>query len=299
MNKPWSGIFTLVGTPYTSNYELDETSMKKQIKFLLDVGVHGLVGPAFASEFGVLSDDERKRWIELVVGEAAGQVHVVATTHSVYTVPAVAFSLWAEEIGADGVMLMPLHLFHFNSEGCYRHYQALSNTLNVPIIIQNMIGPIGTPLDSNMLARMYRELAQVQYIKRREPRKIAQTVAAARQVDAFASGFGGRSGQHIVDEFVRGAVGNMPGAINADALVRLWSKLEEGDLDGARSLHNRLLPLICAPTALGGASVIQEALYQRGIFTTNLSRMPGRPLSDEDRSELTRLLREVAELLAL
>lgn len=299
MSNAWRGIFTIVATPYTSSYELDEASMKKQIQFLLDAGVQGLVGPAFASEFGVLSDDERKRWIEIVVGEAGGQVPVVATTHSLHTVPAVAFSQWAEEIGADGVMLMPPHLFHIGAEACYQHYQALSDALTVPIIIQNMIGPIGTPLDSEMLARMCRELPQVQYIKEEtlpEPRKIAQTVATAG--DDCRGVFGGRGGQHIVDEFIRGAVGNMPGAINSDALVPLWQKLEDGDIDGARAMHNRLLPLISAPMALGGASTIQEALYLRGIFSTNLSRMPGGKLSDDDRKELKRLLDEVADLTA-
>lgn len=298
MSNRWRGIFTIVATPYTSTYELDEASMKKQVRFLLDAGVHGLVGPAFASEFGVLSDEERKRWIEVVVSEAAGQVPVIATTHSVHTVPAVAFSRWAEGIGADGVMIMPPHLFHFDGEGCYRHYQALSDALNVPIIIQNMIGPIGTPLDSNMLARMCRELTQVQYIKEEtlpEPRKIAQTVAAAG--DACAGVFGGRGGHHIVDEFVRGAVGNMPGAINADALVHLWAHLEAGAIDAARAMHNRLLPLINAPMALGGAATIQEALYQRGIFATNLSRMPGGGLDEADRAELSRLMAEVEDVL--
>lgn len=298
MSSSWRGIFTIVATPYTPNYELDEASMKKQIRFLLDADVNGLVGPAFASEFGVLSDEERKRWIEVVVGETAGQVPVIATTHSVHTVPAVAFSRWAAEIGADGIMIMPPHLFHFDSESCYEHYRALSDALAVPIIIQNMIGPIGTPLDSNMLARMCRELSQVQYIKEEtlpEPRKIAQTIAATG--DACAGVFGGRGGQHIVDEFVRGAVGNMPGAVNADALVPLWHKLESGDIDEARALHNRLLPLIIAPMALGGASVIQEALHQRGIFSTNLSRMPGGSLSEQDRSELSRLLKDVADLM--
>ena len=83
MSQSWRGIFVIVGTPYTENYELDEASLRKEIRFCLDAGVSGLVGPAFASEFMVLSDEERKRWIEIVVGEAAGQVPVVATTHSV------------------------------------------------------------------------------------------------------------------------------------------------------------------------------------------------------------------------
>ncbi|MCB0184770.1 MAG: dihydrodipicolinate synthase family protein, partial [Caldilineaceae bacterium] len=165
MSTTWRGIFVIVATPYTTSYELDEASLRKEVRFCIDAGVSGLVGPAFASEFMVLSDEERKRWIEIVVGEAAGQIPVIATTHSVWTVPAVAFSTWAAGIGAAGIMNMPPHVHHLTAEQCYSHYQAISNAVNIPVIIQNMIGPIGTPLGSELLARMCRELEQVQYIK--------------------------------------------------------------------------------------------------------------------------------------
>lgn len=297
MTQSWRGIFTIVATPYTASLELDEASLRKEVHFLLDVGVHGLVGPAFASEFGVLADEERRRWLEIVINEAGGAVPVIATTHQVHTVPAVAFSRWAQERGANGIMNMPPHLFHLDPESCYHHYKALSDALDIPIIIQNMIGPVGTPLGSGMLARMCRELSQIQYIKEEtlpEPRKIAATIAAAGA--ACEGVFGGRGGQHIIDEFIRGAVGNMPGAINPDVLVDIWNRLEAGQLAEARAIHNRLLPLLTAPMALGGSAVTQEMLYRRGIFATNLSRMPGGALTDEDRDELSAIVNDVEDM---
>ena len=80
MNKPWRGIFVILVTPFTEAYELDEASLRKQVCCCIEAGAHGLVGPANASEFPTLSDDERKRWIEIVVSEASGQVPVVAAT---------------------------------------------------------------------------------------------------------------------------------------------------------------------------------------------------------------------------
>ena len=46
--QPWRGIFVIVVTPFTDGYELDEASLRKQIRFCIEAGAHGLVGPANA-----------------------------------------------------------------------------------------------------------------------------------------------------------------------------------------------------------------------------------------------------------
>lgn len=61
----WRGIFVIIVTPFTKKGELDEDSLRREVRFNVQAGAHGLVGPANASEFSTLSDDERKRWIEI------------------------------------------------------------------------------------------------------------------------------------------------------------------------------------------------------------------------------------------
>src|SRR5689334_24171714 len=104
MSQPWRGIFVIVVTPFTEGYELDEASLRKEVRFCIEAGAHGLVGPANASEFTTLSDDERRRWLEIVVAEAGGQIPVVAAATAGHALPAVALSRYAQQIGADGVM---------------------------------------------------------------------------------------------------------------------------------------------------------------------------------------------------
>ena len=58
MNQPWRGIFVILVTPFTETYERDEASLRKQVRFCIEAGAHGLVGPANASEFPPLSDNE-------------------------------------------------------------------------------------------------------------------------------------------------------------------------------------------------------------------------------------------------
>jgi len=165
MDKPWRGVFPIVVTPFTESYELDEKGLRSLVHFCLRAGVQGVVGPANASEFSTLSDDERKRWLEIVVAETGGQVPVIASTTSGHALPAVALSQYAQKLGANGVMSMPPHVQHPDAAGCYAYYKALSEALDIPIMAQNYIGPIGTPMSPSLLARMCKELPRVQYIK--------------------------------------------------------------------------------------------------------------------------------------
>ncbi|MCX6050707.1 MAG: dihydrodipicolinate synthase family protein [Chloroflexi bacterium] len=295
-DKAWRGIFVIVVTPFTEGYELDEASLRKQIRFCIDAGAHGLVGPANASEFATLSDDERKRWIEIVVGETAGQIPVVAATTSGHTLPAVALSRWAQQIGAAGVMAMPPHVLHPDANGCYTYYAALSAALAIPICIQNYMPPLGTPMSSQLLGRMCRELPHVEYLKEEtlpEPRQISATLAAAGE--ACKGVFGGQGGIYFLDEYRRGACGNMPACQVTDVHLDIWNKLEGGDEVGARQLFNQLLPLINFERMHGVASY-KEVLYRRGVIATQVSRAPGQMLDAMDRTELDEIWRDVAPL---
>ncbi|MFN8439194.1 MAG: dihydrodipicolinate synthase family protein [Caldilineaceae bacterium] len=299
MAQPWRGIFVIVVTPFTDSYELDETSLRKIVRFSIDAGADGLVGPANASEFATLSDDERKRWIEIVVSEAAGQIPVVAATTSGHTLPALELSRFAQQAGADGVMAMPPHVLHPNAEGCYAYYQALSNALEIPVCIQNYGPPLGTPMAASLLTRMCQELPQVQYIKEEtlpEPRQLSATIKAA---GATCKGvFGGQGGIYMIDEWRRGACGNMPACQVTDVHAAIWKKLEAGDEPGARLLFNQLLPLINYER-LYGIAVYKEVLLRRGVIATNLSRVPGAYLEEEDRQELHTILKDVEGLYSL
>ncbi len=299
MSQPWRGIFVIVVTPFTPGYELDEESLRKEVRYCIEAGAHGLVGPANASEFPTLSDDERRRWIEIVVAEAGGQIPVIAATTSGHWLPALELSRHAQRVGADGIMAMPPHVLHPDAEGCYAYYKALSDGLEIPIFVQNYIGPVGTPMSPQLLARMCRELEHVDYLKEEtlpEPRQISATIAAAG--DACKGVFGGQGGIYMLDEYRRGACGNMPASQATEVHVAIWHKLEQGDEAGARQLFNRLLPLINFER-MHGVAAYKELLYRRGIFATRLSRAPGKYLDDLDRAELDAILADVEPLFTV
>ena len=296
MNTDWRGIFVIVVTPFDDNGELDEKGLRRVIRFCVDAGAQGLVGPANASEFAFLSDDERRRWIEIVATEVAGQIPFVAATTSGHTRLAVELSRFAEKTGADGIMAMPPHIIHPEAEGCFEYFETLSKTVNVPICVQNYIGPVGTPMSPELLARMCTDLPNVQYVKEEtvpEPRRLGRVAQLAGS--ACRGVFGGQAGIYMLDEFRRGSVGNMPACQAADVHAEIWKLLEAGDQNRARTLFNRLLPLMNYER-LYGVAVYKEVLYRRGVISHRFSRHPSGSLEAEDRAELNAIMADVEPL---
>lgn len=297
MKQPYRGIFVIVITPFGEDYQIDEASLRKEIDFCIEAGATGLVGPANASEFATMSDDERRRWLDIVVDQAQGRIPVIATTTSGHKVPAVALSRYAQEIGANGIMAMPPHILHPNAEGCYDYYKSLSSALEIPIFIQNFVGPIGTPMSNELVARMCRELPNVDYIKEEtlpEPRQISATLAAAG--DACKGVFGGQGGVYLIDEWRRGACGNMPAGQVTDIHVDIWNRLENDDEVGARDLYYQVLPLINFER-MHGVATYKEVMKRRGIFTTTVSRGPGMFLDEMDLKELDAIWERIEPLM--
>jgi len=296
MTQPWRGIFPIVVTPFTEGLELDEAGLRRVVRFCIEAGARGLVGPANASEFGTLSDDERKRWIEIVVSEAAAQVPVIAATTCGHALPAVALSRFAQDAGAACIMSMPPHVMHPDAAGCYEYYRALSSALDIPIMIQNYVGPVGTPMTPELIGRMCRELPHVEYVKEEtvpSSRMVSLTIAAA---GAHCKGvFGGQAGQYLLDEYRRGAVGNMPACQTTDLLQGVWDLLEAGDEKAARARFNRVLPLINYER-LYGVALYKEVLYRRGVIPCRACRTPGKTLDDQDRAELDAILADIEPL---
>ncbi len=300
MTQPWRGIFPIVVTPFTESCALDEAGLRRIVRFSIEAGAHGLVGPANASEFATLSDDERKRWIDIVVHETGGQIPVIATTTSGHALPAAALSRYAQDSGADGIMAMPPHIVHPDAAGCYAYYQTVSDAINIPIFVQNYIGPVGTPMSAELLARMCREIEHVDYIKEEtlpSSRRVIETIKAAG--DACKGVFGGQGAIYLLDDYRRGSTGNMPACQVVDAHVAIWNRLEAGDEAGAREGFNRLLPLINYERQYGVA-LYKEVLFRRGIIQTTTCRLPNAVVLDEyDKAELDAILADVSALFSV
>src|SRR6478735_6184206 len=126
MNRnSFRGIYVIVTTPFTADYVLDEPGLEGTMEFCLAAGVHGVVANALASEGGYLSEAERRRAAEIVVGKAKGKVPVIVAVSAPHYHLAVEFARHAESIGADAVMSLPPTLHPSSPADIKAHYKAI------------------------------------------------------------------------------------------------------------------------------------------------------------------------------
>ncbi len=297
------GIFAIPPTPFFPDGSLDEASLRSCITFCLQAGVHGLVYPVNASEFDLLTDEERRYTMEIVAKEVDGRIPFIAGVAAPSVQGAIRLAEQAQVAGADGLIAMPPYVHKPTTpDDVCRFYAAIDQVAEVPIFIQNYIGPVGTPLSAGTMARLVNGLAHVQYIKE-ETDQSNHIITEVRQLagDNLKGIMGGKAGRVLLQEYERGVCGTMPACEIADLHVPLWHLLEKGEKQAARAYFQQLLPLLNFEATVGvGPVVYKEVLRRRGVIAHSTSRRPNLQGFDEfDSRELDKLLAELGSLLSV
>jgi 4-hydroxy-tetrahydrodipicolinate synthase len=110
---------------------------------------------------------------------------------------------------------------------------------------------------------------------------------------------GGFAGRFVIDEYLRGSCGTMPACEVLDVHVAIWRALEAGDVELARDLHTRALPLLNIEY-LYGPAIYKEVLRLRGVIAGSAVRDPGAARLDaRDREELDAILDRLQDMFVL
>jgi 4-hydroxy-tetrahydrodipicolinate synthase len=298
VHGPLHGILPVLQIPFTPGNPVDtvdEASLRREVEFCIAADVPGLVVPALASEFMVLTDDERRFVVEVVVDQTGGRAPVVASVSGTSTNAAIAFTRHARERGASAVMALPPYVRRPGPEGVFAYYAAIAAEAELPVIIQNAPPPFGMNLPSALVNRLVDEIDGVAYIKeeRLPPGHHMSDVLAGAPARLLGV-FSGTAGLYLPSELARGAVGCMPSAAIADVLVDVYCAHADGDAARARAIHERVLPLLTLEMSVLMA-VSKEVLRRRGVFATTIMRDPEFPTLDSgDLAELDALWPRVA-----
>ena len=287
------GIFPVLQTPVSTDGELDIVSLKKEVAFCIEAGAHGLVFPVLGSEFQYLTERERQKLVEVIVGEASGQIPVVAGVAGPSKAVAVLHAQHAAGANADAVIALPPYLASGNREEIKDYYKAIAQAAERPVFIQHSFGG----MDASFLNYLLEEIEYINYIKEEMNPSAHQISALLNKVgDSCLGVFGGAHGRWMLSEMRRGACGFMPAAESTDVHVQIWDAYQSGDEASARKIFNKLLPLINLITLLG-LRVCKEVLVRRGVLESAAMVMPGVGTMDtEDERELEVIMEELRPL---
>ena len=288
--EPFRGIFPAMQTPLDESGDLDIASMERQTAFCIETGAHGLVYPVMGGELRFLSESERRRMVEVVVGTAAGQIPVVAGVAAPSAPIAAAYARHAAVVGADAVIALPPYIAQGSPKEIKAYYQAISDAGEIPVFIQHSWPGMSPAL----LARMLREIEHVSYVKE-ETAPSGHNISAVLDAvgDECLGVFGGAHGRWMIPEMRRGAHGFVPAAQTNEVYVAIWDAFQAGDEAKAREIFSHIAPLVDL-LSLVGLRACKEILVRRGVFRTATLRIPGTPELDEiDRHELDLIMRDL------
>jgi 2-keto-3-deoxy-L-arabinonate dehydratase len=295
LKTPLTGIYPIANTPFHPDGSVDFESQDRLIDYLLEQGAHGLGLFGNASEGYTLSSEERIALMKRIAKRVDGRVPLVASSGHTGTDAAVALSKEMEDLGADCLMVLPPYFLKTDGDGLVHYFQEISKAVSIPIMVQDAPLMTQVAMPPALLARMAREIENVRYVKVEAPPTPPKITALARLAGDSLTLFGGLNCQFFIEEWQRGARGQMPGSDRARDLVEIWNQLEKGDLEGAWRNFSRILPLLRFELQPGlGVSAQKHNLVAEGVIACARVRHPTASLEAESLAELA-ALRQLAD----
>jgi 4-hydroxy-tetrahydrodipicolinate synthase len=291
------GLGVALVTPFRSDGALDEAALERFIEFQIAEGTNFLVPCGTTGENPALSLDEHRRVVEISVRTARGRVPVLAGAGSNSTEKAIELAEIAIDLGADGVLTITPYYNKPTADGLRRHFGLQAEAIDkkqggFPMIMYNVPGRTGVNMTAETTLRIAREVPNVVGVKEASA-NMEQILTILRERDA---GFLVLSGDDAwtLPLIACGADGVI--SVAGNEIPRLMSAMVAaalgGDYEGAREIHNRILPLMTGNFIESNPGPVKAAMKMLGILESETLRPPLAPVTDASRTKLEQILRE-------
>jgi len=236
------GVFVPMITPFKQNEEIDEEGLRAFTDFLVENGVHGVIPCGSTGEYVLMSADEHKKVVKIVVDQVNGKIPVVAGAGNPGTRNALDLAKYAKDVGADGILAVTPYYHNPTDEGLLEHYRTLAEKGDIPTILYNLPRVTGYDLNPALATRLA-EIRNLAGIKD-STWNFAHTmdlIRYARDKVTIVTGYS----EYLLPALVIGAKGGIMTGANVAPKVHLdlYNAFQAGDIKGALKLHNKLLPL--------------------------------------------------------
>ncbi len=285
----FTGSHVAIVTPFRKG-KVDERALGDLIEWQIAKGTNGIVPCGTTGESATLSHEEHNRVIELTVEVVRRRVPVTAGTGSNSTEEAISLTKHAKEAGADAALLITPYYNKPTQEGLYRHYKAIAEAVDLPLVLYNIPGRTGV----NMLPTTIARLAVIQNIVGvKEGSGVIQQASDIVQMcgdrvavlagdDAMTLPMMAVGGQGVITVTANIAPTEMANMVKAFAA---------GNIEEARRIHFQLSPLFAALFYETNPIPVKEALGMMGKIDPEL-RLPLCPMGKENRDKLMQVMKE-------
>ncbi len=283
------GTATALVTPFKRDGSVDEPTLRDLVDLQIRGKVEALVPVGSTGEGATLSEQEQAMVIEIVAAQAKRRVPVIAGASSNSTSRAIAHAKEAKSTGADAILTVAPYYNKPTQEGLYRHFSAIADAVEMPIVLYNVPGRTASNIDSATVLRLAEEVPFIVGIK-----EASGNLAQIMQIlQGRPAGFGVWSGDDnlTLPLIALGADGII--SVVANEVPRLFSEMVRAALHGrfekARETHYRLLDLMMANFIESNPIPVKAAMKAMGLLEDHY-RLPLVPISDAHRATLEDIL---------
>ncbi|MBD3274372.1 MAG: 4-hydroxy-tetrahydrodipicolinate synthase [Candidatus Marinimicrobia bacterium] len=289
--KTFTGTGVALVTPFTIDEKIDIPAVKSLVEWQIESGVDMLVPAGTTGEAATLSRDEFQQLIETVIEVADGRVPVIAGTGTNNTRKVIEMSQFAQELGADGALVVSPYYNKPTQAGLYEHYRAIAGSIDIPVVLYNVPGRTG----GNIAAETTLRLAEI------------KNIVAVKEASGNFSQISNIL-KHMPDDF------SVLSGDDADALpiialggdgcisvvanqmpkefVLLVNSAIEDNMVKAREMHETLLPLMEANFSETNPLPVKAVLAAMGKIK-EIYRLPLVPMQDDTKKELLEIAKSM------
>jgi 4-hydroxy-tetrahydrodipicolinate synthase len=291
MRTPFTGCGTALVTPFRRDGSLDEAGVSRLARRQIELGIHFLVPCGTTGECPTLTQEEQVRIVELVVAEAHGRVPVLAGAGGYDTQEVIRAARRMHDAGADGILSVTPYYNKPTPEGLFQHYKAIAEAVELPIVVYNVPGRTGCNVDPATLVRLS-ALPGIVGVKEASGNvtQMCEICAAVREDFIVLSGDDALT-LPLMAVGGRGIVSVASNEIPAE-MSRLVEMAERGDFAGARTLHQRLLPLMLVNFIESNPIPVKSAMASMGLLD-EVYRLPMVPPSAASKARIDAVLQAV------
>lgn len=285
----FKGSGVAIVTPYKED-GIDFDKLGELIDWHIAEGTDALIICGTTGEASTMTENEQKEAIRFAVEATDGRIPVIAGTGSNNTNHAIEMSKYAEEIGADGLLVVTPYYNKTTQKGLVAHYTAIADNVNIPIIVYNVPGRTGV----NVLPKTLEKLSKHKNIiaVKEASGDISQVAEIARICPKDFSIYSGNDDMVVPlmslgGKGVISVVANIAPKDTHDMTMAFLNN----DIEKAREIQLNMLGLIKALFIETNPIPIKTAMNLLGIDVGNLRL----PLTDMVYSNLEKLKYELKE----
>jgi len=289
----FKGIIAYTVTPFSNDKgQIDIDALYALIDRLIASGADVIAALGSAGEGAYLEDDEWELVAKKTIEYVNKRVPVIVGISELTTSKAISRAVFAHQLGADAIMVSPFSYYRLSEDEIYDHYAAIAAEVSIPIMIYNNPATCGVDMSPVFMLTMIDGIDNVTMIKE-STGDIQRMWTLSRLSNGSVPFFNGCN-YIALDALMAGARGwcTVAPCLIDDLPKQLFEAVKDGELDKAKVLFEKQLPLLEFIVNGGLAATVKAGLEIRG-FDMGVARRPLKPLTNDRKALLEAILQAV------